>query len=331
MNKLDKIMELSFFVDEYWSKRDSSENYNDIYFKIPKNHYRYRFINQYVYKIDNNDKLDFEKTDLVLIDRKLSYFIETNHENVFYLEADEKNLKSEYYLDDFVRSLHANSYNRVIAVGGGLLLNVSGFIAENLNVDLHYYPSTILAMSDASIGGKVRVNKVDEDNNLYVKHNYKSFYEPSKIFINSILLNSFPSELIKYNLAEIFKHALYQSDILLEYLLSDSFDPYSDINSLLKAIFWTADLKKICLEIDINETEKGSKNILRAAHDISDRIEEESNFQVPHDLAVIKAMEIDLKNTSMHNSLLKLYSKFNIDLLNESTSKEQVFNYENIY
>jgi 3-dehydroquinate synthetase len=114
-------------------------------------------------------------------------------------------------------------------------------------------------------------------------------------------------------LAEIIKHAVYQSSSLADYLLSDSFEPFNDKQSLLRSILWTADLKRICLENDPEESKDGSYLILRAAHDISDRLEEESGFTLDHGEAVERAMLEDLKDDPERLSLLKsIYGKLNI-------------------
>jgi 3-dehydroquinate synthase len=166
-------------------------------------------------------------------------------------------------------------------------------------------------MSDACIGGKVRLN--DIQNGEYIKHAHKTFYEPSEIILDPRFLESLDDEQIRTGLGEIIKHALYQSPSLAEYLVTDSFNPFSDKQSLLRAILWTADLKRVCLEIDPEESKEGSYKILRAAHDLSDKLEEKSGFTLAHGKAVEKAMVEDLYSTKEKLSLLLgIYNKLGI-------------------
>ena len=87
-------------------------------------------------------------------------------------------------------------------------------------------------------------------------------------------------------LVEIIKHSLFQSKKLYDYLLENTDNILHNNAYLLKAILRTIDLKRICIEYDIDENEYGSKKILRAWHDISDKIEETMQFSIPHWYAV---------------------------------------------
>jgi 3-dehydroquinate synthetase len=64
---------------------------------------------------------------------------------------------------------------------------------------------------------------------------------------------------------------------------------------LLKAILWAADLKRVCLEIDVEENENGSRRILRGGHGFSDRLEESVHFSIPHGLAVAVGIMMELQ------------------------------------
>lgn len=175
-----------------------------------------------------------------------------------------------------------------------------------------YVPTSIIAMSDASMGGKIRLNTIEDGR--FNKHAYKSFYEPSAVILDPQFLEYLNNEQIMVGLAEIIKHALYQSPRLTNYLLSDEFEPFHDRESLLRAILWTADLKRICLENDPEESKEGSYKILRAAHDISDKMEEQSQFTLSHGKAVEKAMVEDLRfEAEKSNLLARIYQKLGIE------------------
>lgn len=84
---------------------------------------------------------------------------------------------------------------------------------------------TIITMSDTCIGGKVRLNDIQDGD--FVKNAYRSCYEPSEILVDPQFLEGMTEHQIRYGLCKIMKHALYQSDGLLEYLLSDKIEQES--------------------------------------------------------------------------------------------------------
>jgi len=149
-------------------------------------------------------------------------------------------------------------------------------------------------MSD-SAGGKVRVNFVS--NNRAYKHFYKSFYEPNAMFLDERFLESLPEKQKKIGFVEIIKHGLFQSPKLYDYLLNSGRDLFADIQKMKKAILWASDLKRVCIEMDVEENENGSRRILRGGHDFSDRIEEDLKLEIPHGIAVaigiIKQLEME--------------------------------------
>lgn len=285
-------------------------------FSVPDSHPRCSDIKEYVLKVGKLEDFDFKDTDLVLIDENLLKYINSSIFKNSYLkvlQANEGALKNLNGVNELLSELSNKDFQRVICIGGGILVNVSAYIAEKLKIDLISFPTSLIAMSDASIGGKVRINDIKEGK--YIKHSYKSFYEPNEIILDPSFLEYISPEWIRIGLAEIIKHAIYQSPALVEYLLSDEFDPFNDKKSLFKAVVWTADLKRICLEVDPEESHEGARKILRAAHDISDKLEEESKFTLEHGSAVEKAMLIDLKDDPEKlEKLQSIYSKLGIEL-----------------
>ncbi|MEN9852273.1 MAG: hypothetical protein RI996_216, partial [Candidatus Parcubacteria bacterium] len=259
--------------------------------------------------------------DLIIVDNNLDIKRFKNLKgNLITIDAKECGIKTLLEINKLLENLKTSK--RVVAVGGGLIINISAYIAEKFKSDFISFPTTPLAMSDASIGGKVRVNDITSDG-AHIKHAHKSFYEPNDIFIDKSFLETLSNEQIKISLAEIIKHGVYQSNDLLDFLLSEEFNPYLNKESLLKAILWTADLKRICLEIDPhdNTSINGSNLILRAAHDISDKIEEEKQFKIDHGEAVLRAMLIDPNNKQM-DLMIKLYKKLDIVLFYSQEGSE---------
>lgn len=311
MTKFEKIIQASEAVNNFWKNTSVPDNFT-INFIVPKSNPRSLIIDSYNLSLLDINNFVFSEDDLVIVDNNLNLKqLENLKGNIINVDAKESGIKTLTEIDKLLSTLGVSK--RVVAVGGGLIINISAYIAERFKLDFIIFPTTPLAMSDAAIGGKVRVNDITSDGK-HIKHAYKSFYEPNAIFIDKNFLTTLSNEQIKISLAEIIKHGIYQSNDLLNFLLSEEFNPYKDKESLLKAILWTADLKRVCLEIDPhdNTSKEGSNLILRAAHDISDKLEEEKHFNVDHGEAVLRAMLIDSNNTKS-GELKKLYSKLDIN------------------
>ncbi|HPS21244.1 MAG TPA: hypothetical protein PLO44_00320 [Candidatus Paceibacterota bacterium] len=308
---LFKIKEKSSEID--WADTDIKKPLS-INFPVPVLHARYPKIQQYLLSVAQLSNYHFLENDLIICDIEIKKHLTKNIAdlpNIIFLEAAENKTKILSEANILVKQVTGKNYKRILAIGGGIIANIASYIAEKLEVDIVHVPTTVLSMSDASIGGKVRVN--DIQGNTFIKHAYKTFYEPSEIVLDPLFLTYLSDEQIRIGLAEIIKHALYQSPLLAEYLLSDAFQPFTDRLSLLRAILWVADLKRICLEIDPEETKNGSYKILRAAHDISDKLEERSGFTLPHGKAVEKAMVEDLySNKGKSEQLARIYQKLGI-------------------
>ncbi|MBP9711750.1 MAG: hypothetical protein KBD55_01830 [Candidatus Pacebacteria bacterium] len=306
-----QIKEKSNEID--WSKTDIAKPLR-INFPVPIAHARYSKIQQYPLVLTQLSNYHFLENDLIICDIEIKKHLTekiADLPNILFLEATEDKTKILSGASTLHESMKGKGHKRVVGIGGGIIANISSYIAEKLGTDLVHVPTTVLSMSDASIGGKVRINDITGD--LFIKHAYKEFYEPSEIILDPLFLTYLSDEQTRIGLAEIIKHALYQSPLLAEYLLSDEFQPFTDKISLLRAILWTADLKRICLEADPEETKDGSYKILRAAHDISDKLEEKSGFALAHGKAVEKAMVEDLYPDKRKSELLaRIYQKLGI-------------------
>ncbi len=307
MSLYTDVLEASKEVDRVWEGRREI-NSLQIRYPVPTNHIRHVVFESYPLLVMQLSRFHFLDHDLVLVDAGISSLLKRSNERCHYvnLKATENHLKTREFLAALIAEYQGKSFKRVLGIGGGILLNVAGYIAEQLSLDLILIPTTIVGMSDAAIGGKVRVNSLEHG---FTKHAYKSFYEPSQIILDPRFLEALDNQQIRLGLSEIIKHAIYQSDGLLEYMLSDQFEPYSNKESLLKAILWAADLKRVCLEVDPAESSDGSYKILRAAHDISDRLEEASELTMPHSEAVWRAMQLDLKGSPREAALDAIYAK----------------------
>ncbi len=294
-----EILARSVSVDERFSGLSPSEVHTaTITFRVPASHPRRRTIGEYELRCSEFDPLvtipgrsDEAPRVVLACDaverlRFVSSRIFGEEIERLVVRSIEGEVKTVSYMDGVLAKppLQCIGYEGVlVVVGGGLLLNVGAYIAEQANLGLVLYPTTALAMADGA-GGKVRLNSF-AFGRAY-KHYYKSYYEPDRIVIDPRFLNSLPIFQKRCGLVEIIKHGLFQSPALYNYLMQNCRAVLESSEHMLKAVLWAADLKRVCLDVDVEENENGSRRILRGGHSFSDRLEEAEEFTVPHGFAV---------------------------------------------
>ena len=202
--------------------------------------------------------------------------------------------------------MHSNSVTRstnVTCIGGGVLCDVVGFATSTYKrgANLVLIPTTLLAMVDASHGGKNGVN------NNYGKNQIGTFYLPSDVLVCVEFLNSLDKEEINTGLIEVIKAGFIGNNKILELVYGDD-SVYSDKNLLQLAI----DVKTKITEEDLKESNK--RMYLNFGHTIGHLIESDSNYQISHGQAVgigiLVALEISEKEYNLNQSYRKNYMTF---------------------
>lgn len=187
---------------------------------------------------------------------------------VVIIEPGEKSKTINTY-ESVINKLLKMNFNRediIVSLGGGVVGDLSGFIASTILRGVRYIqiPTTLLSQVDSSIGGKVAINS------LYGKNLIGSFYHPLEVIIDPKFLITLPKREIKSGMGELIKHAIIKDknlfDLLNEY---KSFDElYENIEEIL---FISLNIKKEIVEID--EFDKGLRMILNFGHTIGHAIE----------------------------------------------------------
>ncbi|PCI20153.1 hypothetical protein COB64_02480 [Candidatus Wolfebacteria bacterium] len=312
MDLYEQIIEESKKITEKIMSLHKEDLYAySIIFSVPTNHPRSRELSEYRFMVTSIDTYEFDENSIFLVDEDLKNIVFLKEfldgKEIYFLKSSEFETKTNTFADAFIsKNLSDKTKKTVVSIGGGLIQNVVGYIAEHTKSDLIYIPTTPLSMSDSSTGGKIRLNSIKDGK--FLKHSYKSFFEPNAIVVDPRFLDTFPDNVLHVNIAEIIKHGFYQSEDLFDYLLSEKFN-INDKTELLRAILWTVELKRIAWNIDSHEMQSAFNKIIRAGHDISDRLEEESELSISHGEALLRGLYIQATKEN-HPHLKKMRSLY---------------------
>jgi 3-dehydroquinate synthase len=176
--------------------------------------------------------------------------------------------------------------NRLIAIGGGITQDVTGFTASILfrGVEWLFFPTTLLAQGDSCIGSKTSINFGRYKNQL------GNFYPPSEVIIDLRFLDTLADREIRSGLGEMMHYFILASEedfhrIQREYSLS-----LKDNRLLAGLIARCLEIKKGFIEID--EYDKAERRILNYGHSFGHAIEGITDYRVPHGIAVSYGMDI---------------------------------------
>ena len=138
---------------------------------------------------------------------------------IFVVEPGEES-KSFAVVEKIIEQLTAEGFDRsdfVLGFGGGVVTDLAGFVASIYMRGLHFIamPTSLLAMVDASVGGKTAINAVG------VRNLVGTFNQPERVLICPALLRTLPERELRSGLVESLKMGLIQSKVLSD-LVADA-------------------------------------------------------------------------------------------------------------
>lgn len=175
---------------------------------------------------------------------------------------------------------------RVVAIGGGILQDISAFAASILyrGVDWIFVPTNLLSQCDSCIGSKTSVNFGQFKNQL------GGFHPAKKIFIDKTFLTTLGEGEIRSGLGEMLHYFLIEGRESFE-LMRYSFDKaLTDFDVIQHLIRVSLTIKKRMIEID--EFDRGPRNIFNYGHSFGHALESYTSYEIPHGIAISYGMDM---------------------------------------
>lgn len=198
-----------------------------------------------------------------------------------------------------------NRKSTVIALGGGVIGDMSGFAASTYMRGIAWVglPTTLLSMVDASLGGKTGFD-LPEGKNLI-----GAFYPPKLVLADPELLNTLPEAELISGMAEVVKHGII-SDPELFSLCGRGLDW---VKNNLEEVVKRAMAVKIKV-IEEDPYEQGTRATLNLGHTVGHAVELVSKFKLRHGEAIAIGTVVEAK----HSARIGLAGVGLVDAVNES-------------
>jgi 3-dehydroquinate synthase len=175
----------------------------------------------------------------------------------------------------------------VIALGGGVVGDVAGFVAATFmrGIPFIQVPTTLLAMVDASVGGKTGVDTPHGKNLI------GAFHQPRAVIIDPLVLESLPDAQRRAGLAEVVKHgAIADASHLADAVaVGGAFARGGHADDALAALIArSVEIKASVVSVD--EREKGLRQVLNFGHTVGHAVEAASQYRLLHGEAIAIGM-----------------------------------------
>jgi 3-dehydroquinate synthase len=186
---------------------------------------------------------------------------------------EHKTLDTVRNLYDVLVNARMERKSPVIALGGGVTGDMVGFVAASYlrGVPFIQCPTTLLAMVDASVGGKVGVN-LPQGKNLI-----GAFYQPQFVAIDTDTLGTLPVRELRCGLAECVKHAVIRDPDLFDFLEAQLDAILAlDASTLVELV-----RRNVAIKADVvmaDEKESGVRAHLNFGHTFGHAIEAQSGY-----------------------------------------------------
>ena len=177
---------------------------------------------------------------------------------------------------DFLASIRMDRKGTVIALGGGVIGDLTGFAAASFlrGVACYQVPTTLLSMVDSSIGGKTGIN-ISAGKNLV-----GAFYHPKEVLIDTSFLETLPQVEFSAGMAEVVKYGLLGDLELFERLESlDCLHPqHPELSTVIRRC---CEIKaRVVKEDERENSAEGGRALLNLGHTYGHAVEQVAGYGV---------------------------------------------------
>jgi len=203
-------------------------------------------------------------------------------------------------VEDRMLSAGLNRYSLVLALGGGVVSDLAGFVAATYmrSISWMILPTTLLSMVDASIGGKTGINAPSGKNLI------GAFHHPEAIISDLSCLKTLPKAEMMNGVAEMAKAGVIADPSLFDALTSSSRDKktgslpfFQSVDEASNLIRQAASVKITIIEKDPHEM--GLRQVLNFGHNFGHAIEYASDFSIDHGFAVAAGMHLECRTAEI--------------------------------
>ena len=212
----------------------------------------------------------------------------------FVFPAGEQSKNADTYLKllNFLAENHLTRTDLLVALGGGVVGDLTGFAAATYLRGLRFVqvPTTLLAAVDSSVGGKTAID-LDVGKNLV-----GAFWQPSLVLCDTDTLASLPREIFRDGCAEVIKYAILFDRDFFDYLTAEGegFDREYVIE------------RCVCMKRDVvarDEFDNGERRLLNLGHTVGHGVEAGSHFTLSHGKSVAIGTAIVARSAVNHQLL----------------------------
>ena len=286
-------------------------------------------LSEYLSKVIKNKNVFVITNPLVnsLYGTNLLSALEKSEFNADFIEVPDgekyKSLSTAKYLYDELLKKKAERTTTLIALGGGVIGDLTGFVAATYmrGLPLVHIPTTLLAQIDSSIGGKVAVD------HPLAKNITGSFYQPKAVYTDPGVLQTLSDKDIKNGITEAIKIAVIKSPAFFKWL-------EKNIDQLLKKhrdLLCELVKEAVSLKVDIvlkDPWERGLRKVLNFGHSIGHALEVEAGYQdLSHGEAVALGMLIETKIARNRGMCSEEFEGKIREILSFLRKQESIFKY----
>lgn len=208
--------------------------------------------------------------------------------SVLEIVAEEANKTLDKFTG-YVERLVARGVRRghvLVAIGGGIMQDIVCFLAATLlrGLTWHFYPTTLLAQADSCIGSKSSINVGK------IKNVLGTFTPPEMIYITTRVLATLEEREIYSGLGEMLKVHAIAGPAKFDQLAADYSRIFTDSALMKRYISQSLEIKQAIIELD--EFDRGPRNIMNYGHSFGHALESATNFGIPHGIAVSLGMDM---------------------------------------